>query len=408
MARVAIVADDLTGALDTAGQWAHLGVRTLVTLGDTPLQGAEAVAIHTASRAATPEQAYCRAKEAAHRLRDHLVYKKIDSTLRGNIGAEVDGLLEGLGLHRALIAPAFPAAGRTVQKGILRVHGVPLADTEFSRDPQWPARESHVPTLLAGQTRRTVGHLPLEVVARGEGAIRRALQASKAELIVADAVETEQLHALAQAALQMPQPWLCCGSAGLAGGWLHTLGLARPATEPFHWPPRTGPVLVVAGSRHPATVRQLRQAQEQREMQWLRIAPGEGEAHLYWGQARQMLAEGHPVALTTAFSPYRPGEEATVAAHLAHAAAGVCARIGILGLILTGGDTAEAVCMALGMAGLEVVGEVQSGIPAANGRGGQGDGLRIVTKAGGFGDDSALVQAIDFIRGAGESQRRER
>ncbi len=84
---------------------------------------------------------------------------------------------------------------------------------------------------------------------------------------------------------------------------------------------------------------------------------------------------------------------------LARATAWVCANVQVLGLILTGGDTADAVCAAMGMTGVQVVGEVQSGIPAAGGIGGQGDGLRLVTKAGGFGDDSALVRSIDFIQG---------
>ena len=127
MVRAAIVADDLTGALDAAGQWARLGLGTYVVLGAGPAPDTGAVAVHTGSRSALAEQARLRARQAAQLLHDRKVYKKVDSTFRGNIGAEVEGLLEGLGLQRALIAPAFPAAGRTVQGGILYVYGVPLA-----------------------------------------------------------------------------------------------------------------------------------------------------------------------------------------------------------------------------------------------------------------------------------------
>jgi uncharacterized protein YgbK (DUF1537 family) len=403
MAQVAIVADDLTGALDTAARWTHFGLRTIVMLAAAPLPDTEAVAIHTASRAATAEQAYCRAKEAAQRLRTRNVYKKVDSTLRGNIGAEVEGLLDGLGLQKALLVPAFPAAGRTVQGGILRVHGVPLAKTEFSRDPQWPAQESHVPTIVARQTRRTVGYLPLELVAQGEDAIRRALQESVAALVVADAVEMEHLQVLAHAAAHMPQPWLCCGSAGLAEGWLQALGFRRSVAESFRWAPQPGPVLVVAGSRHPATARQLRQAQEQRKLHLVRLSLEEREPSAQWSHAKRMLTEGRQVALTTTFSPHRAGEEAGAAAHLGRATAWVCGNVGVLGLILTGGDTADAVCEALGTTAVRVVGEVQPGIPAGTCVGGQGDSLRLVTKAGGFGDDSTLVRSISFIQGARES-----
>jgi uncharacterized protein YgbK (DUF1537 family) len=414
MVTIAIVADDLTGALDTAARWTHFGLRTVVMLTDAALPDTPALAIHTASRTATAGQAYARAKIAGQRLRDRYVYKKVDSTLRGNIGAEVDGLLDGLGLQTALLAPAFPAAGRTVQGGILHVRGVPLAETEFSQDSQCPARESHVPTLVARQTQRTVGHLPLEIVAQGEDAIRQALHDCPAQLIIADAVETKHLYALARAATHMEQPWLCCGSAGLAEGWFQALGCGLPAARPFCWARQAGPVLAVAGSRHPATARQLHQAQESRGLRLVCLAPGEaatasrhrlgeGEGRAQWSQASRMLAHGRHVALTTTFSPYQAGREVGAARYLARAAARVCATVRVLGLILTGGDTADAVCTALGMTGVEVVGEVQPGIPAAQGIGGQGEGLRLVTKAGAFGDEQAIVRSIDFIRGVRES-----
>jgi len=399
MVTIAIVADDLTGALDTAARWTRSGLCTTVMLTSAPLPDTPALAIHTASRAATAAQAYRRAKEAGQRLRVRCVYKKVDSTLRGNIGAEVEGLLDGLGFSKALLAPAFPAAGRTMEGGVLCVHGVPLAKTEFGRDSQCPARESHVPTLVASQTQLAVGHLPLEVVAQGEDAIRLALQGYTAQLVVADAVESEHLYALARAATHMPQPWLCCGSAGLADGWLEALGLAGPAGKPFAWEPQAGPVLVVAGSRHPAAARQLQEAQEERGLHLVHLVLDESEGGAWWSQASRVLAEGRHVALTTTFSPYRPGGETRAAALLARAAAVVCASVQILGLILTGGDTADAVCAAMDMTAVRVLGEVQPGIPAASGTGGQGDGLRLVTKAGGFGDERAIVDSIDFIQG---------
>jgi uncharacterized protein YgbK (DUF1537 family) len=115
------------------------------------------------------------------------------------------------------------------------------------------------------------------------------------------------------------------------------------------------------------------------------------------------LAKGRCVALATTFSPYRPGTEAEAAAYLARATAWVCAGARILGLILAGGDTADAVCRAMGMTALQVVGEVEPGIPAAVGVGGQGDNLRLVSKAGGFGSELAMVHSIDYIQGRQES-----
>ncbi|MHB1159801.1 MAG: four-carbon acid sugar kinase family protein, partial [Chloroflexota bacterium] len=111
MVRLGIVADDLTGAMDTGVQFAKEGLHTVVMLGEGALPEAEMVVISTDSRDEPADEAYRRAKEAGLRLAGRAIYKKLDSTLRGNLGPEIEGLLDGLGLGRALVAPAFPSSG---------------------------------------------------------------------------------------------------------------------------------------------------------------------------------------------------------------------------------------------------------------------------------------------------------
>ncbi len=398
MTRLGIVADDLTGAMDSGVQLAKGGLHTVVMLGEAEPPLAEAVVISTDSRDVAADVAYERARGAAHRLVGRLVYKKIDSTLRGNLGAELDGLLDGLHLERALVVPAFPDTGRTTVNGYHRVDGVLISESSFARDPLWPATESHIPTLLRRQTNRCVGHLPMATIERGEAAVMEALAGETASVVVGDTATTAHLRCLARAVTRM-EGWLPCGSAGLAGEWPRALGLERETGRGFGWLSDPRPVLVVAGSRHPSTARQLERAVHGEGLELVRL-PEEG----CWtaesvARATSSLSQGRSIALTTAFSPYMEGQGASTAAELAAVVGEVMAMVPVAGLFLTGGDIARAVCRALGARALRALGEVQAGVPAGLLVGGPYDGVRVVTKAGGFGNEMAISQSIDCLQG---------
>jgi len=394
-----IVADDLTGAVDTGVQSAKAGLHAVVMLGDGELPPAEMVVINTDSRDEPAADAYRHALEAAGRLAGRLVYKKMDSTLRGNLGAEIDGMLDGLGLERALVAPAFPNTGRTTENGYHKVHGVLLSESAFARDPVWPATESHLPTILARQTRRTVGLLPLAIVEEGTAAVIEALRAEKAAVVAADAVEVRHLRTLAQALVQMGERWLPAGCAGLAEEWTAALGLSRATGGSFCWPADPRPALVVAGSRNRTTATQLQEAAGRGLLEIVDL-PANGD----WGdqvgvRAAGLLAQGLNVAITTTFAPYQEGQGMANAARLAEATAGLLEPRGVSGVFMTGGDIARAVCRRLGATALRALGEVQAGVPAGILVGGPVDGLRVVTKAGGFGDEMAIIESIDCLQG---------
>jgi len=400
---LAVVADDLTGAMDAGVKLAKLGLGTVVLLDAGELPRVEVVVVSTDSRDETREVAYSRAREVAGRLQGRAVYKKIDSTLRGNIGPELDGLLDGLGLERALVAPAFPSAGRTTVDGCHRVHGVPLADSAFAADPSWPAKESHLPTLLRGQTRRSVGHLPLAVIAEGERRVIEALRAEPASVVAADAAEPVHLQTLATALAAMKDRWLPCGSAGLAEMWPRTLGMKRSSGVSPGWSADSRPVLVVAGSRHEATAAQLSRAAADGILRVIDLPVVDEE----WQSVAELcavpaLAQGLSVALTTTFSPYQEGRRAANAEMLGRAAKWVLAHSAVSGLVMTGGDVARAVCRVLGTRALRVVDEIQPGLPAGTLLGGVCDGLRAVTKAGGFGDSEAILESVSYIRDGAE------
>jgi D-threonate/D-erythronate kinase len=245
MPTIAVIADDLTGAADAGVQFVRAGYRTAVLFSEPEVlaDDFDAVSFDTDSRTMPAGFAAKRVLEAAHAAREaRIVYKKLDSTLRGNVAAELAAALGGTRRERAIVAPAFPAAGRTTVGGTQRVHGVPVDETEMANDPHTPVRVAHVPSLLADAF-SSVGALGVEDLTDPED-VQRTLKDN--ECVVADADRDENLEALVRA-VPDPARVLWAGSAGLA----LALGSVYPgpcAGDAGVQRARVRPVLVVVGS----------------------------------------------------------------------------------------------------------------------------------------------------------------
>ncbi len=211
-----VLADDLTGAMDTGVAFARAGLETVVSFASRPEPEAPVLVVTTDSRAAEPIAAVRSAKRAAQRLAGRYVYKKIDSTLRGNIGAEISAVLEALNLKKAVICPAFPKSGRTVVNGRLLVNGVPLEKTAFARDSVSPALTSCIAELLERESGIKAAGIGLSEVEKGPRHLSRSLAEKPERLIVVDAVTSKHLAAIAGALAVTYIACLPCGSAGLA------------------------------------------------------------------------------------------------------------------------------------------------------------------------------------------------
>ena len=155
MLKLAVIADDLTGANDAGVQFAKEGLKVQVLLGESGEEQEkelpDVIVLDTDSRAAIPDQAYERVRKAGGLIKRltssrPAVFKKIDSTLRGNLGAEIDAVMDELGFEWAAVAPAFPVNGRITVGGWHLLHQVPIAESEIARDPKTPVVESVLPT----------------------------------------------------------------------------------------------------------------------------------------------------------------------------------------------------------------------------------------------------------------------
>ena len=399
-----IIADDLTGAADCAARCRGVGLPATIFL-HTPAAPLPVgvVAFSTDSRHLPPEAAQQSVCDALNRLvGQHILhwYKKIDSTLRGNIGAELAAIVtaltadpadESLVAHhrlRALVCPAFPAHQRGLRDGYLVMGDGPQL--------------RHLPSLLTTQEPTLVNALiDLNTVRAGHEQLVAALvnlAVLGIDLAVIDALtEDDLLRVLLAAESALPNV-LLCGSAGLVGVLAQRLAqqhgdlVAAPVVAPL---PVDGATLAVVGSASAMAQRQVAAVQAAGVARILCIgdetrpddfadlvlaAPGNWVLHL--------PAPPPSLSLDSA-------EARTAARRLADAALVVIDALRPARLILCGGDSAQAVLGALGIERLTVEQELFAGMPLASGFNASGRGWQVILKAGNHGDEMTLARLIE-------------
>jgi D-threonate/D-erythronate kinase len=407
---ILIIADDLTGAADSAVQFRHAGFSAVVLAQlaspRTPWPRAQVVSLSLNSRDASPAAVRRIWERQAPAIRalahDALVYHKIDSTLRGHPALDVRLLLGCLGATCAIIAPAFPKLGRHTADGVHRVGGMPLAETEYSRPWRRSRPTSYLPDLLtAGDDARPI-HLPWQVIDSGIEVVAQWLRGRLAEscrLITADATDERHLDILTQAALPLVGRVLLVGSAG----WAERLAMACQgllAAAP------AGPgVLGVVGSLSAVATRQVEVASQagMTVVQWR--CPGAraqaGATAHDWQSVARTLAAGRSVVLWTNPGGRRAASRSVgprVLREVAHVVRELLSMTPVSGLMLVGGETAQSVFRALRASGLVLVGEVAPGVPYGRLLNGPFAGLLTATKAGGFGADTVLEESLKFLQ----------
>jgi D-threonate/D-erythronate kinase len=349
----------------------------VVLLPDAMLAPRAAVTVlDTESRDLEPTAARAAARAAAARLvagRPRVLYKKLDSTLRGPVAAELHGMLEGSGLTRVLVAPAFPAQGRTVVDGIVRVGGRPADETAIAGDVTFPRTGASALAVFGAGGPHPVASIPLDTVRQGQAAVRSRLSRFEGAFL-ADAETATDLDGLAPAGDGTGV--LVAGSAGLAAALARRLVPDRRIPDgPVEVPRLPGPLLVVAGSAHPVTLAQLARLRA-RGLDDRRVLSPEraGGVDDLAGRAETARRLGALARERVERAP-RPGT-----------------------VLLTGGESAAAVCRALGATGLRLDGEVEPGLARGRLLDGPRAGLAVVTKAGGFGDPDTLVRLWEACR----------
>jgi len=403
---LAMLADDVTGGCDAGVQFSLRGAATRVYLDlpQAPAAFAGVSVIVNHSRGDAPEEASRKVEQACDWIAASgakLCYKKIDSTLKGNVGPELEAIRNKFPDRLILVNPSFPKMERILLGGWLRVR---------SSEGIEPI---HLLSLLTSQGARRLTHIPQPA---GDGANRTLVEriqqadAAGARIIVIDAVSESHLRAIAEAAVQIVPHPLLVGSAGLAAPWSELLvkavnsgasgtkepaSLVRTVSADSSAVSEAGPVVLCIGSTNPVTCQQLQ-----------RLADTQAVLMFNWQQddpnhALDALAQGCHLAV-----PIHRGS--VHLENLQHLFSAIVETSHARGLLCSGGDTARLVCTSLRVRAIQLGGEVLRGLPWGTLLGGPANRLPICTKAGGFGNADALCEAVSFLAArprSGESRQ---
>jgi len=429
--RCLLIADDLTGGADTGAQFAKRGFNTLLisfkeglNIDFSQYRERDVLVVNTDSRGSSPDKAFGLVSSLLKNYDEELfpvVYKKIDSTLRGNIGYETDAILRETNISVGFMTPSFPEQERTVVDGVLMVWGKPLALTEASSDAAAPVRESCVYKLVEQQSRHKVGWIDLAHVASGSKELREAVKREQEKgnrILIFDALHRSDLTHIADVAFGMDEKPLFIGSAGLAEEVAKKLSPSRGETV-SHIPRRRtksfNHIFIVSGSASSVTHEQLKRVEQRRgipsfQLSKLLLMTGEQ------GRQRQennlsssigsSLAQGHavfrvcPERLLSKDSGDIP-IHLEIPKRLGHIGFAALEKSNVdirdLAVIVTGGDTAMSFFHLLGADGVEIRGEILKGIVMGHLIGGKWNGLTVITKAGAFGRENALEEIVDIL-----------
>ncbi|WP_285731637.1 four-carbon acid sugar kinase family protein [Nocardiopsis sp. ATB16-24] len=435
MAQVLVVADDLTGANATGARFARTGMRVATV---TPehvsrvVGDYDVVVANLDSRHVPPEQAADLVTDVVEAVWPvGLVVKRTDSTLRGNIGAELEAAYDAVRERvpvgtrvRVLFVPAFPGSGRVTENGSQLLNGLPLERTELALDPLWPMTTSAVADLLAEQTDLAVRHVPVRRVT--QAMLTADLLAGDEPVVVCDASTEQHLADIAEAAAAAHHDtgvvWLAADPGPTGALLAYALRLRGQAGS-------RGPLLGVVGSTTELTRRQLEAVARTGAVRFLDLdavalsEPGNGHADEVAEElADQLTSSGFPelcvlrVVTTSERVRELPAQARAelperIARLVADVVNGVADTTGThalpSGLYLTGGALAASLLAELDVHAFDVGGEIVPLAVHGHLSGGPLDGTPVVAKGGLVGDDTTLVDCLAKLRRAVQTRLRQ-
>jgi len=424
---VGIIADDLTGANDTALQLYNQGAKTKILLDTSYLPSrndlTEAWAISSESRNCSNQEAVSRVEATVKTFMDafsfEYYYKKIDSTVRGHIALETLKMLDILNYDAAVIIPAFPQEGRITVGGYHLLKGIPIGRTEIAIDPHSPILESHIPTLLRSQLeseqKDLVGILDLKTVMNGAGPIlikiNELLQEGK-KLIVADSTSITDIEQIALAIKKCDKKILPAGTA--AGAQVFgKFWLADIEYEKENIKVPKLPKLIVSGTATQITAEQiqkLEQSDDYNDVNFISLEmrdilcgiDDELVSRIVTNLKSGVTVCVHTSHLITNFDGFSDDSDTAeltkekfssmITDYLAELTKLVLSEIEAI-LITLGGETSYKCCSKIESKMLRLVDEVAPAISICT----DSNGQWIVTKSGNLGKSKTLIDILDYF-----------
>lgn len=425
--KIGIIADDLTGANATGVRLSQQGFSAATMMHieqEIDFNDVDTVCINTDTRYEKDEVIKERIKNAManfQKWETEIFCKRIDSTIRGNIGLEIDTVLEEVGENSvAILVASFPDSGRISSGGYLLVNSIPVHQTDVAKDPQRPITESYIPAVIQKQSKNKVAHVGLDKVLSGSNMLKEALHEKINEgirIIVVDAITDEDIETIADAMVKIKNVPIVPADPGPL-----TVAYAKSYFEQLV---EKSKIIVTVGSVTNLTGLQLNYLQEKTKSKPVYVN-AEKVATLHrdtWNEEVNRAVnealkriDDHEVLIITTFKPgstilnlqEKAEEENTtkdvLAKQISNALANITKNVierttyQIQGCFMSGGDITSSLCISIKAHGIKLEDEV---LPlAAYGKliGGLYPNLSIVTKGGMVGDKRSIYECVKYIK----------
>jgi uncharacterized protein YgbK (DUF1537 family) len=428
MKKLAIIADDLSSATDCSVQLAQKGFETSVFINipeNLEHIDEEIIVFDTNSRRMEATAAYKQVSKVAEMVRKvgfEYIFKTIDSTLRGNLGAEIDALMDIIKFDFALIAPAFPFYGRTTINGTHYLRGIPICQTEIGSDPNFPVRRDNIADLLTLQSSRKSGLINLDLLYQGKDPVHSELEKminSGVEFVIFDIKNEDDLAKLVHVLKQSKFHILWSGSTGLSR-YLDTLVDDSIRENRVRQEHRKGPILIISASASEITRGQIAVLKPYPNLVPVEVSPFRIVAGvdsrkeeicrcsddvingikfgknviLYVSSSRPDISKTKSVGERNGFNPDQVSQ--IIVDSLAIIADQAIHNKYLGGVLLNGGDTARAFCTRYNVNTIKLDREIEPGIPLGTIR--ELGNLPVITKAGAFGGQETFVNILENLK----------
>lgn len=429
MPQCVVIADDLTGANATGVLLKKMDYQAYTVMNEerielSTIEDCDCLLYPTDSRGVDSEIAYNRVYNVCNLLKNDeiKVYgKRIDSTLRGNLGSETDAMLDSLGEdYVAIVAPCFPSSGRIVIGGYMLVNGLPLHKTDIAIDPKTPVKKSEVEVLLKEQSKYKVASIQMKDLMHGKHYLADLMKEKVSEgsrIIVVDCVTQEDLDLIADAVITSKLKVIAVDPG------VFTATLSRKLIAPAEKKAKSK-ILAVVGSVNPNTcaqmeelwlsqrifnefvkTKELLEGEERREQEIKRVV-----------DSILSMCDRNPICSVTGdglypenridFKPYMERyncslDEVTDIINRSFAEITekiVKAEPDFKGMYTSGGDITVAICKKSGTAGLQLVDEVLPLAAYGTFLNGEFEGIHLITKGGSQGGRDAINRCITYLK----------
>lgn len=388
MPKLVVLADDFTGSLDTGVQFAKLGISTSVLFSDCDSAKIATcpsllMVIDLESRHDTAEDAYNKVyKTVCEVLKAGVknIYKKTDSALRGNIGAELTALLDASKASLLEFVPAFPQNGRTTQNGIHYVSGVPVAESVFGSDPFNPVKHSYIPDIIAEQSK-----VPVSL---GD-------KLDKPFIRVHNAQTEEDLKRIAE---KMENVSITAGCAAFAKYLPELLKLnadRKDSAARTH----SKKMLLISGSVNEITLRQIEEAKKQYRI--FSVTSSADEISAECEEKGLAIVASAEIDNKPDFSCSSADTIENIRVEMANRIARRTRELFVQlcpdTVTVFGGDTLLAVIRELGCIEITPINEISSGTVLCRAKT-AGREFLLVTKSGGFGSPEIVREIVEYLK----------